>query len=62
MDILFIKLKWQLAPFEINDLYPSGSSGDLYVTIKGANGSEQHQIVPFASLPVLQRRSFQFIA
>ncbi|NBM27702.1 fimbria/pilus outer membrane usher protein [Proteus sp. G4417] len=42
-------------PFEINDLYPSGSSGDLYVTIKGANGSEQHQIVPFASLPVLQR-------
>lgn len=36
-------------PFEINDLYPTGSSGDLYVTIKESNGSEQHQIVPFAS-------------
>ncbi|WP_272582546.1 fimbria/pilus outer membrane usher protein [Providencia sp. PROV257] len=42
-------------PFEINDLYPTGSSGDLHVTIKENNGSEQYQIVPFASLPVLQR-------
>ncbi len=41
--------------FEINDMYPTGSSGDLDVTIKEADGSEQHQIVPFASLPVLQR-------
>lgn len=45
-------------PFEINDLYPTGSSGDLYVTIKESNGSEQHQIVPFASLPVLQREGY----
>lgn len=45
-------------PFEIKDLYPTGSSGDLYVTIKEANGSEQHQIVPFASLPVLQREGY----
>lgn len=42
-------------PFEINDLYPTGSSGDLHVTIKEDNGHEQYQIVPFASLPVLQR-------
>nr|WP_314267067.1 fimbria/pilus outer membrane usher protein [uncultured Moellerella sp.] len=42
-------------PFEITDLYSTGSSGDLNVTIKEADGSEQHQIVPFASLPVLQR-------
>lgn len=45
-------------PFEIKDLYPTGSSGDLYVTIKEANGSEQYQIVPFASLPVLQREGY----
>lgn len=45
-------------PFEITDLYPTGSSGDLYVTIKESNGSEQVQIVPFASLPVLQREGY----
>ena len=42
-------------PFEINDLYPTGGSGDLYVTIKESDGSEQHLIVPYASVPVLQR-------
>ncbi|WP_272521833.1 fimbria/pilus outer membrane usher protein [Providencia sp. PROV202] len=47
-------------PFEINDLYPTGSSGDLQVTIKESNGSEQHQIVPFASLPILQREGYLF--
>ena len=41
--------------FEINDMYPTGGSGDLYVTIKEADGSEQNMVVPFASLPVLQR-------
>ncbi|MEO3989024.1 fimbria/pilus outer membrane usher protein [Pseudocitrobacter cyperus] len=41
--------------FTITDMYPTGSSGDLDVTIKEADGSEQHQIIPFASLPVLQR-------
>lgn len=41
--------------FEINDMYATGGSGDLYVTIKEADGSEQHLVVPFASLPVLQR-------
>ncbi|UBX50598.1 fimbrial biogenesis outer membrane usher protein [Providencia alcalifaciens] len=45
-------------PFEINDLYPTGGSGDLHVTIKEANGSEQYQIIPFASLPVLQREGY----
>ncbi|EKT57151.1 fimbria/pilus outer membrane usher protein [Providencia burhodogranariea] len=45
-------------PFEISDLYPTGSSGDLYVTIKESNGGEQSQIVPFASLPVLQREGY----
>lgn len=41
--------------FEINDMYPTGGSGDLFVTIKEADGSEQQIVVPFASLPVLQR-------
>lgn len=41
--------------FEINDLYPTGGSGDLNVTVKETDGSEQHFVVPFASIPVLQR-------
>lgn len=41
--------------FEINDLYPTGSSGDLQVTVKETDGSERHFVVPYASVPVLQR-------
>lgn len=41
--------------FVITDMYPTGGGGDLEVTIKESDGSEQHQIVPFASLPILQR-------
>lgn len=41
--------------FEITDMYPTGGSGDLAVTIKESDGSEQHLVVPYASLPVLQR-------
>lgn len=41
--------------FEINDLYPTGGSGDLNVTVKETDGSEQHFVVPYASVPVLQR-------
>ena len=41
--------------FEITDMYPTGGSGDLDLTITEADGSEQHQVIPFASLPVLQR-------
>lgn len=41
--------------FEITDMYPTGGSGDLYVTIKESDGSEQQLVVPYASLPVLQR-------
>ncbi|WP_163063690.1 fimbria/pilus outer membrane usher protein, partial [Acinetobacter baumannii] len=40
--------------FEINDLYPTGSSGDLQVTVKETDGSESHFVVPYASVPVLQ--------
>ena len=41
--------------FEINDMYPTGGAGDLDVTIKEADGSEQHFTLPYASVPVLQR-------
>ncbi|KFK95433.1 MULTISPECIES: fimbria/pilus outer membrane usher protein [unclassified Serratia (in: enterobacteria)] len=41
--------------FEISDLYPTAGSGDLNVTITEADGSEQRLVVPFASVPVLQR-------
>lgn len=41
--------------FEITDMYPTGGAGDLDVTIKEADGSEQYFVVPYASLPVLQR-------
>ena len=42
-------------PFVISDLYPTAGSGDLNVTIKEADGTERTQVVPFASVPVLQR-------
>ncbi|MGN7790330.1 fimbria/pilus outer membrane usher protein [Enterobacter sp. 22452] len=41
--------------FEITDMYSTGGSGDLNVTVKEADGSEQNFVVPFASVPVLQR-------
>ncbi|WP_394521339.1 fimbria/pilus outer membrane usher protein [Pantoea sp. SGAir0184] len=42
-------------PFEISDLYATGGSGDLEVTITETDGSVQRQLVPFAALPVMQR-------
>ncbi|MEW5290847.1 fimbria/pilus outer membrane usher protein [Erwinia papayae] len=44
--------------FEITDLYATGGSGDLYVTVKEADGSEQNLVVPYASLPVLVREGY----
>lgn len=41
--------------FEINDMFPTGSNGDYDVTVKETDGSEQHFIVPYSSLPILQR-------
>ncbi len=41
--------------FEITDMYPTGGAGDLDVTVKEADGSEQRFTIPYASLPVLQR-------
>ncbi|MGO0615798.1 fimbria/pilus outer membrane usher protein [Leclercia adecarboxylata] len=41
--------------FEITDMYPTGGAGDLNVTVKEADGSEHEFVVPYASVPVLQR-------
>jgi len=41
--------------FEITDLYSTGGSGDLEVTVEESDGSKQQFVVPFASLPVLRR-------
>ncbi|MCX5573194.1 fimbrial biogenesis usher protein [Enterobacter sp. E-TC7] len=41
--------------FEINDLFPTSSSGDLVVQVKEADGSVNVYTVPYSSVPVLQR-------
>ena len=41
--------------FEIDDLYPIGTSGDLTVTVKEADGTERSFIVPFSSIAIMQR-------
>ncbi len=41
--------------FAINDMFATGSSGDYDVTVKEADGSEQHFVTPYSSLPNLQR-------
>lgn len=41
--------------FVIDDLYPVYSSGDLEVTVTEADGSTQFFVVPYSSVPVLQR-------
>lgn len=42
-------------PFKINDLYASGGSGDMEVTIKENDGHNQVFTLPWSSLPVMQR-------
>ena len=44
--------------FVINDLYPMSSSGDLEVSVKEADGSVQRFIVPYSTVPVLQREGY----
>lgn len=42
-------------PFIIDDLYPTSSSGDLYVTIKESNGTTRTFVQPFSSVPIMLR-------
>lgn len=41
--------------FQITDLYPTASGGDLDVTITESDGSERHFVQPFSSVPNMQR-------
>lgn len=48
-------------PFEINDFYPSGSNGDLLVTVIEADGRQRTFVQAFASLPLmLPKGSFSY--
>lgn len=43
-------------PFEISDLYPNGSNGDLEVTIIEADGRRRVTMQAFSSLPIMVRQ------
>jgi outer membrane usher protein len=45
----------QSGAFEITDLSPASSSGDLEVTVKNELGTVQKFIVPYSTVPLLQR-------
>lgn len=42
-------------PFVLDDLSPTSSSGDLTVTVQENNGSTHSFIVPYSTVPLLQR-------
>ncbi len=46
-------------PFEIDDLYGTGSSGDLEVEVTEADGRVERFIVPFTAMPQLLRPGHQ---
>ncbi|MCG8709350.1 fimbrial biogenesis outer membrane usher protein [Brenneria sp. 4F2] len=47
--------------FEFHDLYPTGSNGDLYVTVEGVDGSKHEFIQPFSSVPnMLREGNFRY--
>ena len=41
--------------FEINDLFPTSSSGDLVVEVKESDGTTNSYTVPYSAVPILQR-------
>ena len=54
MVTLSMRPKWRRGRSR-SPIWPPPGAGDLDVTIKKADGSEQHLRIPYASLPVLQR-------
>jgi outer membrane usher protein len=40
-------------PFEISDIYPSGSNGDLEITVIEADGRKRVSVQTYASLPIM---------
>lgn len=53
--IIIYRTNVAAGPFEIDDLYPTGQSGDLEVTITEADGRQKTFTVPFSGLPQLLR-------
>ncbi|WP_414500891.1 MULTISPECIES: fimbria/pilus outer membrane usher protein [unclassified Zymobacter] len=43
-------------PFEITDLYPASSSGDLTVSVQENDGETHSFIIPYSAVPILQRQ------
>lgn len=43
-------------PFNITDYYPASYGGDLDVSIQEADGSVRNFIVPFATVPILEKK------
>lgn len=47
--------------FEITDLHPTSSNGDLDVTIDERDGNQQNYTIPYSTVPILQREGrFKF--
>jgi outer membrane usher protein len=42
-------------PYAIRDLYATTGSGDLHVTVREENGSEETFVQPYSSVPLMQR-------
>ncbi|WAL55446.1 fimbrial biogenesis outer membrane usher protein (plasmid) [Klebsiella variicola subsp. tropica] len=42
-------------PFQLNDFYISGYSGDMVVTVREADGSEHSFVQPYSTLPEMKR-------
>jgi outer membrane usher protein len=42
-------------PYAIRDLYATNGSGDLHVTVREENGSEETFVQPYSSVPLMQR-------
>ncbi|MGO3741752.1 fimbria/pilus outer membrane usher protein [Kerstersia sp.] len=45
-------------PFMLTEIYPSGSNGDLEVTVIEADGRRRVYIQPFSSLPLMVRQGY----
>lgn len=47
--------------FEITDLHPTSSNGDLDATIDERDGNQQNYTIPYSTVPILQREGrFKF--
>jgi outer membrane usher protein FimD/PapC len=45
----------QAGPFELTDFYPAGTNGDLEVIIEEEDGGREVFVVPYSTVPALQR-------